>query len=64
MSRNRGEKQNRFDREAQKHQRMKNVHPSKTNDAEESNYKLHGPIDVNEVFKSFEYEEYEEYGEY
>jgi|APGre2960657444_1045066.scaffolds.fasta_scaffold494319_1 hypothetical protein len=54
MNRNREEKQNRFDREAQKHQRKKNVHPSKNNNEDEQYYRVNGPIDAGDILEDFE----------
>lgn len=54
MNRNREEKQNRFDREAQKHQRKKNVHPSKNNNEDKQYYGVNGPIDAGDILEVFE----------
>ena len=54
MNSNREEKQNRFDREAQKHQRKKNVHPSKNSNESEEYYRVHGPIDAEDILEDFE----------
>jgi len=45
-----------FDRNFRRQNKKKNARPSKTNE-DENDYKLQGPVDVDEVFKSFDYEE-------
>lgn len=43
-----------FDRDAQKYQKKKNVHPSKMIEEPEYDYKIHGPIDVRDLLEEFE----------
>jgi hypothetical protein len=48
-----------FDRNFRRQAKKKNARPQKNNENEDD-YKLQGPIDASEVFKSFDYEEHTE----
>lgn len=48
------EKPSEFDREAQKYQKKKNAHPSKVVDESEYDYKIHGPVNAQDLIQDFE----------
>ena len=52
---NKSDKPSEFDREAQKYQKKKNVHPSKMIDeTEDESYRIHGPVDAQDLLEDFE----------
>ena len=48
------EKPSEFDRGAQKYQKKKNAHPSKIVDESEYDYRIHGPVDAQDLLEDFE----------